>query len=452
MTRILLFLFILWWFIVCTYQQDTTDDDDDDSCAYISGQNCDNDGICKYCAMCLQSSCILSKSIPSNKTIGNPVCNATQFGTTNVYDWYGYCLSSGNDNSGDYCATSTECYQYRRNSNASTSYIWQSLTCDPNSCLLVTDNGQPAPTPGVLPPSDSPSASSNHNNPASSHPISSHHHNEAGEEHNPTAIALSVTCTLIFVGALAWLFRLWKRSRYWPPPFLKHIAATTTSSSSTTTVPNSAPPSFRSTAPEMACIATTSMTDGSRQQQQQQQRPIPSSRSSSRSSNNREGEALPSYFSPDPSPPKYEHAIVTQIRGLLEDSNYHYHAGPSSSMDLDHHHHHQGYNANDDSMAMDHHSNALPPPMWVPIYFAPNHTSFSLGRLRRHPQHQPLNHPSPASSPSNIFQAQQRRQNQRSSSTAAGDEQDLGSSSAISSSATMASSTSSSISQSRQQQ
>ncbi|SAL99983.1 hypothetical protein [Absidia glauca] len=395
MQRILCFYLLAVLFIQQTQQQDPGDDgsDDDDSCSYISGQNCDNDGICKYCAMCLQSSCILSKSIPSNKSIGGPVCNTTQFGTTNIYDWYGYCLSSGNDNNGDYCATSTECYQYRRNTNASTSYIWQSLTCDPNSCLLITDSGQPAPTPGALPPNDKPSASSHHNGPEASHHLSPEPPHGEPEGHNSTAIALSVTCTLIFVGVLAWLFRLWKRSRYWPPPFFKQpILINPSSSSSTTSIPNSAPPSFRSTAataaaPEMTCITTTSMDD----------RPGTATRSSSRSS--RGGDALPSYFSPDPSPPKYEHAIVTQIRGLLEDSNYQYQAGASSSM-------HQGYDNN--SMAMDHHSGALPPPMWVPIYFTPNHTSFSLGRLRRHPS------PAPPPQPRNES------------------EQDLGSSSALS--------------------
>lgn len=380
MQRIIWFHLLAWLFIQQTQQQDPgddgNDDDDDDSCSYISGQNCDNDGICKYCAMCLQSSCILSKSISSNKSTGGPICNTTQFGTTNIYDWYGYCLSSGNDNSGDYCATSTECYQYRRSSNASTSYIWQSLTCDPNSCLLITDSGQPAPLPGALPPSDKPStASHHHNGPEASHPMSPGPPHGEPEEHNSTAIALSVTCTLIFVGVLGWLFRLWKRSRYWPPPFFKQqailIYPSSSSPSLTTSIPNSAPPSFRSTAPEMTCITTTT-----------NERPGTATRSSSRSS--RGGEALPSYFSPDPSPPKYEHAIVTQIRGLLEDSNYQYQAGASSSSM------HQGYDGN--SMAMDHHSGALPPPMWVPIYFTPNHTSFSLGRLRRHPSPAPPRH------------------------------------------------------------
>lgn len=83
--------------------QDTVieDEDDDDECAFISGQHCDGNGICKYCAMCLQSSCILSKTIGNNPLQQQQQqCNSTQFGTMNLYNWYDYCLSSGNDNSG----------------------------------------------------------------------------------------------------------------------------------------------------------------------------------------------------------------------------------------------------------------------------------------------------------------------------------------------------------------
>lgn len=76
-----------------TRQQTVDDEEEDDDCAFISGQHCDQNGICKYCAMCLQSSCILSKTIG----VGTTTCNTTQFGTTNLYNWYDYCLSSDND-------------------------------------------------------------------------------------------------------------------------------------------------------------------------------------------------------------------------------------------------------------------------------------------------------------------------------------------------------------------
>lgn len=77
------------------------EEEEDDECAFISGQHCDQGGICKYCAMCLQSSCILSKSIGT----ATATCNTTQFGTTNLYNWYDYCLSSDNDNSGSKVVT-----------------------------------------------------------------------------------------------------------------------------------------------------------------------------------------------------------------------------------------------------------------------------------------------------------------------------------------------------------
>lgn len=103
MNVFLLLLFIIV-FIQFAYGQqidDDNEDDDDDDCAFISGQHCDSNGICKYCAMCLQSSCILSKTIGNTSLQQQPpTCNATQFGTTNLYNWYDYCLSSDNDSTG----------------------------------------------------------------------------------------------------------------------------------------------------------------------------------------------------------------------------------------------------------------------------------------------------------------------------------------------------------------
>ncbi|KAI9244567.1 hypothetical protein BDA99DRAFT_295540 [Phascolomyces articulosus] len=71
---------------------DTDETDDTDDCSLISGHTCNANGICKYCAMCLQSSCILSKSISPNTNNTSiaappaPVCNTTQFGTTDIYE------------------------------------------------------------------------------------------------------------------------------------------------------------------------------------------------------------------------------------------------------------------------------------------------------------------------------------------------------------------------------
>lgn len=85
---------------------DDSYDDSQDDCALISGHSCNANGICKYCAMCLQDGCILSKSASANSSVSavsqQPTassCNTTQFGT-DVYDWYGYCLSGGNDRDG----------------------------------------------------------------------------------------------------------------------------------------------------------------------------------------------------------------------------------------------------------------------------------------------------------------------------------------------------------------
>ncbi|ORX55697.1 hypothetical protein DM01DRAFT_1335093 [Hesseltinella vesiculosa] len=362
---VMFYLFILWLPLRLAQDTATDDTDDDDSCSYISGQNCDANGICKYCAMCLQSSCILSKSI----AISNAVCNTTMFGT-NVYDWYGYCLSSGNDNSGDFCATSTECYQYRKSSNITTNYTWQSLTCDPATCLLVTDKGQPAPSPGTVPPE-----TNDPTNPDYAQQSNHHRHDpaavSANDHRHPLIIALSVTCTLVVVVAAVWLTRFWRKrtSRRYRRQLDLSSTPPADSRSTHSYTPSSSPPSFRSN-PEMTSVS---------HHRNNANHCIPS-RSSSRSSSTTTAcaarqrsspddltcsEPLPSYFSPEPSPPKYEQAIVSQIRGLLEDSSYTLGASSSDADPL--------------------HSQTLPPPIWVPVYFTPHQNSFSLGRLRRFP-------------------------------------------------------------------
>lgn len=78
---------------------DSSSDDSGDECSLISSHTCNPNGICKYCAMCLESSCILSKSTTPSEASAQAACNTTQFGA-DVYDWYGYCLSSGNDSDG----------------------------------------------------------------------------------------------------------------------------------------------------------------------------------------------------------------------------------------------------------------------------------------------------------------------------------------------------------------
>ncbi|KAI7858304.1 hypothetical protein BDC45DRAFT_499324 [Circinella umbellata] len=382
----------------CSYQQDDNGDgyDDEDSsyddtdetddCSLISGHTCTANGICKYCAMCLQSSCILSKSISpttNNESLASPsapVCNTTQFGSFDIYDWYGYCLSSGNDSDGDYCATSSECYQYRKNANSSISYIWKNLTCEPTSCLLMTDRGLPPPAPGQLPPD-----SDNSNDTAGGGGGGHRHHSNDSKfsEHSPSTIALTVTCSFIFLVGLIWITRLWMQSRKRRgsrrSPFSwftlcgrKRQQRVQSLASDTTTIPSTAPPSFSSNAaqPEMQQrrnISNASLAGSQSSQQQQHQRREP----------------LPSYYSPDPPPPKYEQAIVTQIRGLmargeLDDGDDNNETGPATTV---------GHNS-------------LPPPLWLPVYFTPNHSAYSFGRLRRHPPPHVASPSSPSASSS----------------------------------------------------
>lgn len=66
-----------------------------DNCAFISGKSCTH-GLCKYCAMCITNDCILTTAIPGDTD--NSTCSITHqpYG----YDFYNYCLSSGDDSDG----------------------------------------------------------------------------------------------------------------------------------------------------------------------------------------------------------------------------------------------------------------------------------------------------------------------------------------------------------------
>ncbi|GAN03805.1 hypothetical protein MAM1_0048d03260 [Mucor ambiguus] len=382
-------LFILK-LIASTHQQQVdagsssdTGDDDDDECAFISGQHCDQNGICKYCAMCLQSSCILSKAIGGSTNNINS-CNTTQFGTTNLYNWYDYCLSSDNDNSGDYCATSTECYQYRKSAGPSVTYAWHNLTCNPSTCMLIASNGAPPPTPvppqiignnggGTQSPIDPYKTPNSDDNTFNASEADARHRYYYNKFHNPAAIALTIVCCLVLLVAICWMLRLCKKKGWWP--FTKNRLLLTAAKSKTgkqrdrpqqapseshnsiSSLPSSAPPSFSSTPPDMAVIRHPHLHLYTHQP------PIPSGRSSTASSSN--NESLPSYLSPYLSPPKYEQAIVTQIRGLREE-------GSSSSST-------RSSLSNTDQY---HRNNTAPlPSMWVPVYFTQQHQpNFGRGR------------------------------------------------------------------------
>ncbi|KAI7900506.1 uncharacterized protein BX663DRAFT_517869 [Cokeromyces recurvatus] len=122
---------------------------------------------------------------------------------------------------------------------------------------------------------------------------------------------------------------------------------------SLSSIPNSAPPSFSSISPDLSTL---------RQPHQAYlytgQPSFSSNISSDTSSIHNNREPLPAYLSLYASPPKYEQAIVTQIRDLREESD------SSSVNDL-------------------YHQDAAPiPSMWVPVYFA--HTS-NFGRRINNP-------------------------------------------------------------------
>jgi hypothetical protein len=191
--------------------------------------------------------------------------------------------------------------------------------------------------------------------------------------HNPTTIALTVVCCLVLLVAICWILRLCKKKGWWPftDNRLLLTAANTEvtskrrgisqqqqlqseSHNSISSIPSSAPPSFASTPPDMAVIRHPHLHLYTYQPS------IQSGRSSTASSSN--NEMLPSYLSPYSSPPKYEQAIVTQIRGLME----------------------EGSSSNSASSTTDqyHRDNTAPlPSMWVPVYFT-QHQNHNFGRRR----------------------------------------------------------------------
>jgi hypothetical protein len=215
--------------------------------------------------------------------------------------------------------------------------------------MLMANNGAPPPIP--VPPQTNTSIDNNttlkkHNSSGDDISIAAdrHYYYHANHPfHNPAAIALTIVCVLVLAVAFCWLLRFCKKKGIWP-----FTAATSqrrrkngsrqlqTTSSVTSSIPSSAPPSFSSTPPDMAMVRHPHLNLYSHRQPS-----IYSARSSTGSS-----EPLPCYLSPYPSPPKYEQAIVTQIRGGLRE---------------------------EDSSSTDHHA---APSMWVPVYFTQQQNNF----------------------------------------------------------------------------
>lgn len=85
----------------------------------------------------------------------------------------------------------------------------------------------------------------------------------------------------------------------------------------------------------------------------------------SNSNNSSHGSVLPNYFQQDPSPPKYEHAIVTQIRGM------HYLNHPSLDNNGD-----NSENSNTEGEAI---WVPVQQPIWMPVYISPPRQSSCHG-------------------------------------------------------------------------
>ncbi|KAK4519230.1 uncharacterized protein ATC70_009462 [Mucor velutinosus] len=280
-----------------TLQQD--DNSDNSSCSFISGEGStpystgDNDG----------STCAVT-----NQPYG--------------YDFYNYCLSSGFSSSSNYdgdedgnddgddeddCNTSTACYPYRQGDSAQ-QHVWRNLTCS-SSCQLILNNGSPPPIP--IPITNITTVTNTHHptyGTTSSGNANPHRSPFDPRTRSPTSIALISVCSFVSCLLVIWLVRIvFYKTKYWPwinrylccglchPPVkpLPTASLTSTSSSSMneSAQPHSRPPSFQST-----------------QHNPMQQHSIHSRNSSYTS--------LPSYHCQDPSLPKYEQAIVTQIRGM----------------------------------------------------------------------------------------------------------------------------------------
>lgn len=75
-------------------QDDSNDNNDYTPCSFISGEGCMN-GVCKFCALCLPTYCILATPYYTGDSNQGSICEATsqEYG----YDFYNYCLLSTQD-------------------------------------------------------------------------------------------------------------------------------------------------------------------------------------------------------------------------------------------------------------------------------------------------------------------------------------------------------------------
>ncbi|KAG2174676.1 hypothetical protein INT44_006940 [Umbelopsis vinacea] len=167
----------------------------------------------------------------------------------------------------------SQCYPYRNN----TPFAWPNLACDPNLCFVISANGSPAPSPSIIPNITStvdPGATAT---PSSSSPDTGDNFISTGSSKvSVTTIALIAVSSLLFLLGLAWLTRIITKCRLCPTPF------------------------FQRRDEQSPVVATTDLSSHHPDNQ------------STTSSNLTE--PLPVYVPPDAPPPKYENAIVNQIR------------------------------------------------------------------------------------------------------------------------------------------
>lgn len=203
--------------------------------------------------------------------------------------------------------------------------------------MLIASNGAPPPIP--VPPQNNnlPDNNINRLNNADSHDndISNtadkhHYYHDKHPFQNPAAIALTIVCSLLLVVFICWITTRLKKKAHFKTNLKKEKKLQARPQSISSTIPSSAPPSFSSAPPDMAVIRHPHV-----------HLQPPSTRSSTGSV-----EPLPSYLTPYSSPPKYEQAIVTQIRDLREEN------GSSSTA---------GHGATS---------------MWVPVYFTRQQNNF----------------------------------------------------------------------------
>lgn len=237
----------------------------------------------------------------------------------------------------DSCDTSTACYPYKQGDLMQ--HTWRNLTCN-DSCQLILKDGSPPPIP--VPISNITSITNTHHpSPGitSSGNINRHRNQFDPRSKSPTSIALISVCTIVSFFLVIWLIRIiFYKTKYWPwinkyfccgfcnPPIVPLSSSSLASSLSqnTASTPNTRPPSFQSNINNSSIIYTAM-------------------RQHSINSHNSSNSSLPSYHCQDPSLPKYEQAIVTQIRGM---SLFDHPSSSSSS------------------------SSTQQQPIWIPIYLS----------------------------------------------------------------------------------